>query len=262
VNGELGGDLLCQLTERPLVRVRILGKSEAPELECRSTTFATGNNLMLVGDMTRRALVCSLDAAMDRPELRDFDFDPIAMVLANRGAYVSAALTIIRAFRIAGAPKMCGPIGSYEDWSEMVRAPLIWVGHADPVESMEQAREEDPELAAIRELFRHWSVYLTLLSSYTTNAIIKTACEKRSVSSFDYGTLSFVAPEFRDLLLRQAGDGGAVNSRRLVKWLSRISGRVVEGHRVVMKVDGSNGNRFALCRVATHADAHGSEPRF
>ncbi len=49
VNGELGGDMLCQLTERPLVRVRILGKSEAPELECRSTTFATGNNLILTG---------------------------------------------------------------------------------------------------------------------------------------------------------------------------------------------------------------------
>jgi hypothetical protein len=27
----------------------------------------------------------------------------------------------------------------------MVRAPLIWLGEADPVDSMETAREEDPE---------------------------------------------------------------------------------------------------------------------
>jgi putative DNA primase/helicase len=31
------------------VRVRILGKSEAPEFECRAAVFATGNNLVLVG---------------------------------------------------------------------------------------------------------------------------------------------------------------------------------------------------------------------
>lgn len=249
VNGELGGDMLCQLTERPLVRVRILGKSEAPELECRSTTFATGNNLVLVGDMTRRALVCSLDAEMDRPELRTFGFDPIGTVLADRGAYVAAALTVIRAYRVAGSPSVCGPIGSYEDWSAMVRSPLIWLGHADPVASMETAREEDPELSAIRELFGQWQEHLHLSSGYTTNTIIKTACDRELANSFN-GPGEFKLAEFRDLLLRQAGDGGAVNSRRLGKWLSRIKGRVVAGCRIEMKEDGSNGNRFSLCRVS------------
>ncbi|WP_132250217.1 PriCT-2 domain-containing protein [Methylobacterium segetis] len=250
VNGELGGEMLCQLTERPLVQVRILGKSEAPELEVRSTVFATGNNLTLVGDMTRRALVCSLDAEIERPELRGFDFDPIARVLADRGAYVAAILTMIHAYRVAGMPKVCGPIGSYEEWSDMVRAPLIWLGHADPVSSMEQAREEDPELSAIRELFGHWREHLSLSSGYTTNAIIKTAVEKRPGTSFDYSVQDFVAPEFRDLLLRQAGDGGAVNSRRLGKWLARIKGRVVDGHKIEMREDGSHGNRFTLCSTA------------
>ena len=32
-------------------------------------------------------------------------------------------------------------------------APLVWLGEADPVKSMETARDEDPELLAIRELF-------------------------------------------------------------------------------------------------------------
>ena len=250
VNGELGGDMLCQLTERPLVRVRILGKSEAPELECRSTTFATGNNLVLTGDMTRRAVICSLDAEIDRPELRDFSFNPIDRVMADRGAYVAAALTVIRAYQVAGSPTVCGSLGSYEDWSAMVRSPLVWLGHDDPVVSMETAREEDPELSAIRELFEHWREHLHLSSGYTTNAITKTACEKGPGSSFDYNTQEFRAPEFRDLLLRQAGDGGAVNSRRLGKWLSRIKGRVVGGHRIEMRADSSNGNRFSLCRVA------------
>jgi putative DNA primase/helicase len=169
--------------------------------------------------------------------------------VANRGAYVAAALTVIRAYRVAGSPPVCGAIGSYEDWSDMVRSPLVWLGHADPVESMETAREEDPELSAIRELFEHWRSHLHLSSGYTTNTIIRTACDRDAGNHFA-GPGEFKLAEFRDLLLRQAGDGGAVNSRRLGKWLPRIKGRVVDGHRIEMKADASNGNRFSLCQVS------------
>ena len=250
VNGELGGDALCQMTNMPIVRVRILGKSEAPETECRATVFATGNGLILVGDMTRRTVLCTLSTKAERPELRDFIFDPIERVLADRGAYVAAVLTIVRAYRAAGAPKVCGPVGSYEDWTQAVRAPLIWLGHSDPCASMDKAREEDPELSAIRELFGHWQGHLTLSGSYTANAIIKTACERSSFGGYST-TGDFVLPEFRDLLLRQAGDGGAISSKRLGKWLSKISGRVVDNYRIEMKIDGKHGNRFTIRSVET-----------
>lgn len=87
VNGELGGDALCLLTERPVVKVRVLGKSDAPEIECRSAVFATGNNLTLVGDMTRRTVLCTLDAGVERPEMRQFVQKPFDVVSANRAAY-------------------------------------------------------------------------------------------------------------------------------------------------------------------------------
>ena len=240
VTGPLGGDMLCQVTERPFVRVRILGVSEAPEFECKATVFATGNGLTLLGDMTRRAVLCSLDAGEERPELRQFAFDPIARVLENRGAYVAAALTIAQAYRAAGLPEVCRPIGSYADWSRTVRAPLVWLGEADPVASMERARMEDPDLMSIRELFGHWRERLAPNEGYTSNRIIQVACERSP------GGTEFLQPEFRDLLLRVAGDGGAVSSRRLGKWLSRISGRIVDGCLLVMKTDNSHGNKFFL----------------
>lgn len=170
VEGELGGDMLCQVTESPLVRVRILGLSEVPEFECKATVFATGNGLTLLGDMTRRAVLCSLDAKVERPELRRFAFDPIARVLENRGAYVAAALTIARAYRAAGLPEVCPPIGSYSDWSRTARAPLIWLDEADPIDSMETARMEDPELMSIRELIGHWREQLAPNEGYTSTA--------------------------------------------------------------------------------------------
>ena len=90
VEGELGGDMLCQVTERPLVRVRILGLSEAPEFECKATVFAMGNGLTLLGDMTRRAVLCSLDAGVERPELRRF------ALTRSPGSWRTAAPTLRR----------------------------------------------------------------------------------------------------------------------------------------------------------------------
>jgi len=78
--------------------MRILGASKLASIEARGTTFfATGNNLVIFGDMTRRVITARLDARMERPEYREFAGDPVAKVQANRGAYIAAALTICKA---------------------------------------------------------------------------------------------------------------------------------------------------------------------
>jgi hypothetical protein len=188
---DLDGDLLCQIVERPLVRTRILGLSEVPEFECRATVVATGNNVGSRGDMVRRTVTCKLVANVERPELRHFEFDPIARVLADRGAYLVAAITIIRAYRVAGSPEVCTPIGSYSDWSDMVRAPLIWLDEADPTWSMEAARDEDIELSNIRELFFHWQKHLSPGEGYTAFEIFETASEQDSERKYERSSATF-----------------------------------------------------------------------
>jgi hypothetical protein len=226
---DLGGEMLCQLAERALVRIRILGRSEMPECECRTTIFATGNNVIFKGDMVRRGLVCNLDALTERPELRQFQHDPLQTVLNDRGPYVAAALTIIRAYLTAGAPQVCDAIGSYAAWSHMVRSPLIWLGQPDPVESMNTARAEDPELSDIRELFTWWSDELNLDERYTTARIIEVACEPAGGSDYN-------RQPFKELLLRVAGErnGKEISPRRLGWWLRKISGRIEAGYRLDM----------------------------
>src|SRR5262249_55218735 len=168
----IGGDLLCQITERPLIRIRILGKSEAPECEWRGVLHATGNNVTLTGDMTRRGLIANLNPKVERPELRTFSFDPIERVLNNRGAYIAAAITIARAYIAAGRPPVCRPLGSYGGWSQVVRSPLIWLGKQDPVKSMDEMREEDPERRALHALIELWREHLSLNIGYTANQLI------------------------------------------------------------------------------------------
>ena len=45
----------------------------------------TGNNIMLGGDLPRRALWVTIDPNHPRPEQRRFDFDPVSLIRRCRG---------------------------------------------------------------------------------------------------------------------------------------------------------------------------------
>src|SRR5262249_43526256 len=169
---DLGGELLCQIAERPVVKIRILGRSEMPDCECHTALYATGNNISFKGDMVRRGLVCNLETLDERPELRKFNRDTLRQAAGNRGTYVAAALTIMRAYLAAGAPSVCGPFGSYAEWSTMVRSPLVWLEEPDPVASVDKTQAEDPELANIREWFELWLGEFSLDPTYTSASFV------------------------------------------------------------------------------------------
>jgi hypothetical protein len=225
----LGGELLCQTMTQTSLKVRILGKSVNAEVPSNAAIFATGNNLTFEGDMTRRALRATLDAGVERPELRAFDRDPLAMVTERRGDYVSAGLTVLRAFHIAGRPQQRAPLGSFTDWSRWVRDALIWLGEADPCDTMEELRGADPKLEALTSVLEGWREVIGLQPANVRD-VIERATEQRPQL---YGRAEFVHPEFREALLRVAGEGGAINGRRLGKWIGGHQNRIVGGLRLV-----------------------------
>jgi hypothetical protein len=51
-------------------------------------------------------------------------------------------------------------LGSYEDWSDLVRSTLMWLGEADPVETVEWARETDPRLDEKRAVMAAWAAVI------------------------------------------------------------------------------------------------------
>ncbi len=226
----LGGDFLCQMLTQPVVRARILGRSEAPELPANAMVTATGNNLVLIGDMGRRALLCQLDPQCERPELRVFPNDPVQLVQADRGKYLVAALTVLRAFQVAGLPRQCDPLGSFHDWSRRVRDALVWLDQADPVATLDTVRQNDPRLDAITAVFTQWWEVIGR-DRVSVQDIIERAT--RTVTQGFTHRLDFERPSFREALLGVAGDGGAISGRRLSKWIGRNENRIVEGLRIV-----------------------------
>ena len=227
---DLGGDLLCQLNERPVLKISVLGRSELPDCECRTAIFATGNNIIFKRDMSRRALTCNLEALTNVRSYASFRTMPSSMLPSTEAPTSRPRSPIIRAYLSIGAPRVCGSLGSYSAWSTMVRSPLIWLGEPDPTASVDWIRTEDPELSAIRELFDLWLAYdFGLDTPYTTSRIIEIACAPPASNDFN-------VPVFKQFLLRMAaskGNEGVVSAERLGLWLRKISGRVVAGHRLI-----------------------------
>lgn len=230
VNGQLGGDFLCQVIERPVVAVRPLGQSTFTKVESRATCFATGNNIQLVGDMTRRVIVCSLDPDMERPELRTFKHSPFDQILADRGLFVAAALIIVRAYVVAGCPNQLPALASFEDWSRLVRSALVWLGKKDPVETMKRAREDDPVAGMLKNLLISWHK-ATGSDKHTSGAICELAGHQI------HG--GFVNATLREALLEVAEDKrGGLNSKKLGHYLGRYNNRVIAGLKLQASDDG------------------------
>ena len=239
-NGELGGDLLCQAIERPLIRLRRMGSSDIVEIESRVTMFATGNALRVRGDMVRRTLLCDLDAGLERPEKRDFQGDPVTTIMQDRGRYVSACLIIVRAFLAAGDAPELTPIASFADWSRLVRSALVWLDRPDPAQSMEAGREDDPELGELREFIEAWTSSLGSAASFTTKELAE-AAEERVIDAHGSPTSYPKHKDWHDCLNRLAGERGGIKTKTLGRWLMNREGRVVERRRITRAGRASGG---------------------
>jgi putative DNA primase/helicase len=218
ISAGLGGDLLCQVIERPIIRVRPLGKSEIIEIESRATVYANGNNLVIEGDMTRRTLLSRLDAKVERPEERSFPFDPVARVLENRGGYIAAALIIGRAYIQAGRPEKLSPLQSFAEWSDNVRSALVWLGKGDPVESIIEVRKNDPVLNTLGAVLAAWKAVFST-EAKTTQEVAA------ALASFNPDDVDRMA--LREALLPVAGVRGVIDGLRLGYWLRKSKGRPV-----------------------------------
>ncbi len=100
----------------------------------RGVWCATGNNIVLGGDMPRRCYRVRIDAQMTRPAQRDtWKHDPLLEWLrAERVRILHAALTICRAWFARGRPATkVVTMGSFETWARTIGGVLA----LDPTES-------------------------------------------------------------------------------------------------------------------------------
>jgi hypothetical protein len=149
---------LCSILTQRSWAERILGQNTATRVDTASTTwFATGNNLQIRGDMSTRALICRLNPQCERPEEREFTGNLKKYVLEHRQELVTAVLTILRAYFIAGCPRQnIKPFGRFEEWSDLFRGALVWAGMDDPCLTRATVEDSDTKRDQLKDLLAAW----------------------------------------------------------------------------------------------------------
>jgi hypothetical protein len=213
------------------MRGRILGVSKTATVSTRTLFLSSGNNVGPVQDMTRRCISICLDPGCEIPAARDFKRpDLVRDVLGERGRYVSAALTIIRAWIVAGRPKaICKSLAGYGDWSDLCRQPLLWLGCPDPAVSVFEAMAEDPDRETLGRLLAAWQMAFGKMPAMVRDAVKESS------------TFHEENAELREVIRDIADERGEINRRKLGWWIRRHSGRIVDGRRFVR----ASGNRSA-----------------
>ncbi len=222
VERPLGGAAISSVLTQETYKDRLLGQNQTVTVPTHVTWLATGNNMILHGDITTRVVPCDLDAKCERPEEREFSFDLREHIRRNRGVLVPAALTVLRAFNRADRPSQGLTVfGRFEEWSDTVRSALVWCGEPDPCEGRSRIEDTDPVRSDLGEVLECWS-QLFGSRPLTVAEIVKATQQECEFSLRLRTTLGDVA----------GGSSGVPNARRLGKWLAQVAGRIESGRYV------------------------------
>lgn len=210
---------------------RILGRTELVTLPQRTVFVATGNNIVLGGDLPRRCYWIRLDAQCSEPwRNRKFRHPDLrGWVQSNRGYLLAAILTLARAWFVAGCPQPSTPIlGSFEEWCRIVGGILEFAGVPGLLGNLDELyRQSDPTVAA-------WEAFLIDLFKQMPRAGFKVA---------DIAAPARAA-KLRSTLPEDLGDlePAAAFKRRLGKaFLKRVGRRFGESGIHLVRVDTNQG---------------------
>jgi hypothetical protein len=139
---------------------RHLGTLTNVSIAVRAVFVATGNNVQLSGELSRRTVPIRLDAKSDRPWQREIEFKHPALqawATEHRGALVAAALTLWSAWLAEGRPAGDQILGSYEAWSAVIGGVLDVAGIGGFLQNLDSLYERaDSEGASQREFVNDW----------------------------------------------------------------------------------------------------------
>jgi putative DNA primase/helicase len=234
--GSLGGAALDAALTCTEWQDRVLGSNRTVTLPLSLIWLATGNNVMLIGDLLRRVVPITLMADRERPEERSGFKHPdlLRYIAENRSELLAAALTIPIAYAVAGRPRQpVLPYGSFSAWSDSVRAALVWVGEADPCQGREKLRlDADP-----------WVTHAGAVLAEVYRAKRDEPFMLRQLVELSQG-----CDELREALAQVAGKDGFPTLERVGKMARKLRGRIIGG----LSLEKADSGRITRWQVVKH----------
>jgi hypothetical protein len=219
---------------------RILGVSVNAEYPNTATWMALGNRVSINGDLSRRAVVIELAPKMENPQDRsadDFRHPDIKdWTRKHRADLLSAALTLCRAWYVAGCPQNPAGrrLGSFEQWGGMVGGVLDVAGVPGFLETLREHRSESDYERKYWLAHTVWLYGRSKGAPFSTNEVVRWL--KADAEAAEY------PPGMDDA-------GGPGFSRRLGQAYGRQRGKILEGYRLErMSASAGHGHKWqVLC---------------
>lgn len=200
---------------------RLLGSNRVVTGRASSFIMGTGNNIRPLRDMARRVTSIYLEPQAETAATRSFGDDPAQRMRTHRTTYVSAALTIIQAWIAAGQPKADVPnIAGFEDWSDLCRHSLIWLGEPDPATSLIQQMTHDPDKEQLGDLLRAWRAEFGD-RSLMVRQVLSRANDRQNDDLYSA------------IIELPCVESGRINQSRFGRYLGRNKNRIVNGLKLV-----------------------------
>ena len=151
----LSSEALAQILTEPYRQARGLGQSQCVTVPNTQLVLVNGNNIAVAADLVRRFIRVQL-GAIENPTARNFERpDLLTDAQRQRADILVDLFTIVIAYRQCGANIATKRI-AYDDWSESVAAPLVWLGMPDPTLTQSDIESDDSEREFHRALLHCW----------------------------------------------------------------------------------------------------------
>lgn len=250
----LGGSAMDAALTGGLWMDRQLGNNQLIQASLRITWFASGNNVVPVGDMARRVCHIRLESPLEHPEDRtEFKYPNILKhVRENRTNLLTAALTILRGYIAAGRPDQnLSPWGTFEEWSDLVRNTIVWCGLNDPGETREEIRDSvDEDANTLRQILNALELIDPLRKGLRVSQMRDKCNSQHSTTNSVY------APIIREAIeVLCECDITRINSALLGSRLRRFKGRFINGRCLATRK--KKGNNYWFVQETGGGGGHG-----
>lgn len=244
------------------VSLRVLGKSEQRTMPWRTVILGSGNNIEVGADAYRRVLLGRINTPYEDAEQRPISNYKhperygrlLDHVIAKRPSLIVAALTLLRAFIVAGRPAQVGTMAGFERWAELVPAAIVWAGGADPLRCRPVGEaNHDPKRDAMRTILESWSRLDSLGQGLTIRSLIELLFTKerlRGEAAPD--GLEDMRAAIQDLVATRPGQ--QPDAKKLGDQFRHARGRNVGGKMIDAAAGAQRGvTRWVVCAVPVPA---------
>lgn len=231
---------LAQACSEISMRPREFGKTVSREVPLGRFIAATGVNVLPAMDMARRTLVCHLDPQMERPEGRSFKHaDIVREVLDKRVEILTDVFTIVNSFLRSGATVKVEALAGYEQFTDWVVKPLVWLGRDDLNAGVRESAASDPTTELLGELLPAIEKIAGLPENKGRDGLTIAEMRERGELSANGKTKRWEYASKLEGILAEATTAKEIagrlqlNGRAVGKFFTKIAGRVKDGRRLV-----------------------------